>query len=277
MRCRPEAPVRAARCSSQDDRCGMREESGRTRYSFARQDSGLLVEPETNAEVQHPCRCFSGSEAELDASCTRFGKEPDSCREYVAREPPSLVIILGTHRFDKADGGVRIEPEQSIRREGSAVVQHKKIKLGAIHRGLPKARFKFGAVSGDHVMRALQRVAAAAQPVPFLKRADRWSSVHIQPCSNDIELFVLLVSEAMADQHFTHDVIGAIDHDVDGSQSELAEVRKPTLHDMCDPLRSCVWHHDWVESDLVAPVCGEHCCFWTTDVVEPEKLRKTVG
>ena len=44
----------------------------------------------------------------------------------------SLVIILGAHGFDEARGGFRIEPEQRVRSDSVATVEHEKVEFGAV-------------------------------------------------------------------------------------------------------------------------------------------------
>jgi hypothetical protein len=51
----------------------------------------------------------------------------------------------------------------------------------------------------------------------------------------------------------------------------------PARHDVCNPVETCVGHHDGVERYPVAPVGRDHGGFWATDVIDPEELRNVVG
>ena len=110
---------------------------------------------------------------------------------------------------------VGVVPEQPVRGDVVAAVVHHQIEVGAVQRGLTKARLGVGVVpfGADHVMRTLHRVEAAGQPIALVQRADRRSSVCGQP---RLDQPVFLDREAMADQHLAQDVIGTVDLEADG-------------------------------------------------------------
>ncbi len=81
----------------------------------------------------------------------------------------------------------------------------------------------------------------------------------------------------MVDQYVTQDVIGRVDLEAGDSEPGLTGASEPALHDVGDPVGSCVGHDDRVERYPVAPVGCDHCGLWATEVIEPEELREVVG
>jgi hypothetical protein len=105
------------------------------------------------AEIQ-VSRCWvPGAVAELDALCAGLRETTHARSKQMAGEPASLMCALGSHGFDEAGGGLRIEPEQAIGRDLVGLIQYQQIEIGSVKRGLPKPFFDTLPASTGHVMR----------------------------------------------------------------------------------------------------------------------------
>ncbi len=278
VRERGAEPPQTDRPSLRANRRAMSRE-GRLRSSCARtarENVGLLDRFEADTEIEMS-RCWVVRfKADLDALGAGVSKPVDAGGEDVAGKSSPLMFVFGPHGFDETGGGLRIEPEQPVRGDAVATIIYDQVEVRAVARRLTQARLDVGGVpfGVDHVMWAQHRVEASGQPIVLVQCADLRPSVCGQPRLHHPGF---LDCEAMADQHVTLNVIGAVDLDVDGFEAGLTSVSKAALHDLRNPIGSCVGHDDRVESYPVAPVGDDRCRFGATEVIEPEELTEMVG